>query len=131
MKNVFCGLLLLSCLASPCLLAKDAAPAQAGQVGRFQMTEATFTNAPGSTLQQFKRLAILDTVTGIVTVCDYAHKDAGKQSDGREYWLTNGSCIPFVGDKAWYLLKDKEPAKKELDKKEPVKEKALAKSNKK
>ena len=129
MKKAFRSSLVLFALASAG--AKGAAPvqpAQTGQAGRFQMIEATFTNAPGNSLQQFKRLAILDTATGVLTVCDYAHKDAGKMADGQEYWMTNGACVPFVGDKPWYLPKEKakdkalaKPAEKE---KENPKEKA-------
>jgi len=122
MKNAFRSSLVLFALGCAAVGAQGAAPgqsaqpAQPGQAGRFQMIEATFTNAPGNSLQQFKRLAILDTATGVLTVCDYAHKDAGKMADGQEYWMTNGACVPFVGDKPWYLPKEK-----------PVKEKPAAK----
>jgi hypothetical protein len=121
MKNAFRSSLVLIALgcaavgAQGAVPAQSAQPVQSGQAGRFQMIEATFTNAPGNSLQQFKRLAILDTATGVLTVCDYAHKDAGKLADGQEYWMTNGACVPFVGDKPWYLPKEK------------VKEKAVVK----
>lgn len=134
MKNALRSTLVLLALAGAAAGVNAAPPAQSaqsaqsGQAGRFQMIEATFTNAPGNSLQQFKRLAILDTATGVLTVCDYAHKDAGKMADGQEYWMTNGACVPFVGDKPWYLPKEKakdkalaKPAEKE---KENPKEKA-------
>ncbi|MBC7858412.1 MAG: hypothetical protein H7Z39_06455 [Burkholderiaceae bacterium] len=134
MKNALRSTLVLLALAGAAAGVNAAPPAQSaqsaqsGQAGRFQMIEATFTNAPGNSLQQFKRLAILDTATGALTVCDYAHKDAGKMADGQEYWMTNGACVPFVGDKPWYLPKEKvkpvvkdKPAEKE---KESPKEKA-------
>lgn len=141
MKNALRSSLVLFALAGAAAGAQaappgqTAQPAQSGQSGRFQMIEATFTNAPGNSLQQFKRLAILDTATGVLTVCDYAHKDAGKMADGQEYWMTNGACVPFVGDKPWYLPKEKvkekavgkdKPAEKE---KESPKEKAAHKAD--
>jgi len=41
-------------------------------------------------------------------------------ADGQEYWMTNGACVPFVGDKPWYLPKEKAVKEKVAAKDKPV-----------
>lgn len=85
------------------------APAQSqaasAQVGRFQMADVTLSAAPDSPEKTFSRLAILDTATGTVSICDYAYQNAGVRADKREYWWTNGSCGPLVMEKAALVQK--------------------------
>ena len=83
--------------------------AQQAQVGRYQVVDATLSNPPDVSQKQFKRLVILDTATGALTVCDYVYQDAEKAKDNREYWWANGYCAPFVARQA--LLVPKSPKK--------------------
>ena len=78
------------------------------QVGRYQMLDAPFTNSADAAMKQFRRLAILDTATGALTICDYSYRDVKK--DGRELLETNTSCAPFVTDQPSYY--EKTPKKK-------------------
>lgn len=84
---------------------------QTAPVGRYQMIDAQFSGPPDSG-QSFKRLAILDTATGVVAVCDYVYQDAGKRSDNREYWSTNGSCGMLITPEPLLVSKAAKGARK-------------------
>lgn len=86
-------------------LAQEQAQVQQLQTGRYQMLDASFTNAPDASMKQFKRLVILDTATGVLTTCDINFQDAGKAKDGHEYWAATPGCWPFATGQSQYVRK--------------------------
>lgn len=92
-------------LGAPVASAQDQPQPQQLQVGRYQMLDASFTNAPDASMKQFKRLVILDTATGVLTTCDISFQDAGKAKDGHEYWAATPGCWPFATGQSQYVRK--------------------------
>lgn len=76
------------------------------QVGRYQILDATLSAAPDSASKTFKRLVIVDTASGVLSVCDLAYRDSGKVKEGPEFWWTNGYCVPFVGQQGYQVPKN-------------------------
>lgn len=84
------------------------------QIGRYQLLDATLSSPPDAPeeLKTFKRLVVLDTMTGMISVCDYVYQDAGRANtnDRREYWWANGACVPFTAHQAFLVPKRSSPS---------------------
>lgn len=98
MKKIILFSFAVSTLISNPSIAQDQGQGQPQQLqaGRYQLLDATFSAPPDASVKQFKQLVILDTATGVLTRCDYAYQNAGKDKDNREYWWANGACAHFV-----------------------------------
>lgn len=97
-------LILLFALLSGYAVAQQQQAQPVPAVGRYQLVEFNFEQAPGYGAPM-RKLARIDTATGIMEICETAWRDAGPLNDGREYWAGTGRCIPFFPQQEWLAPK--------------------------